>query len=122
MPSKTACCGKDIFAVAQGMTIFEMVLVILWIFLVLVNTFNNDLPVLLNQSILMSALMIYLSLELYGLMKKKTGIIIAGWCIRWLCLLFTVACIPFFLDEIIVKEILKGSGMSITSEAIKMMR
>ena len=121
MPSKTACCGKDIFAVSQGMTIFEMVLVILLMFLVLVNTFNG-LPVPLSQSLLMSALMIYLSLELYGLMKKKTGIIIAGWCIRWLCLLFTVACIPIFLDESIVKEILKGSGMSITSEAIEMMR
>ena len=122
MPSKTACCGKDIFAVAQGMTIFEMVLVILWIFLVLVNTFNNDLPVLLNQSILMSALMIYLSLELYGLMKKKTGIIIAGCIIRCLHLLIIVVGIPIFLNESIVKEIIKWSGMSITSEAIKMIR
>ena len=121
MPRKTACCGKDIFAVAQGMTIFEMVLVILWMFLVLVNTFDG-LPVSVSQSLLMSALMIYLSLELYGLMKKKTGIIIAGWFIRIGYLLIIVAGIPFFLDESIVKDILKGSGMSITSEAIEMMR
>ena len=119
MPRKTACCGKDIFAVAQGMTIFEMVLVILLMFLVLAF---NGLSIPLSQSLLMSALMIYLSLELYGLMKKKTGIIIAGWFIRIGYLLIIVAGIPFFLDESIVKDILKGSGMSITSEAIEMMR
>ena len=119
MPSKTACCGKDIFAVAQGMTIFEMVLVILLMFLVLAF---NGLSIPLSQSLLMSALIIYLSLELYGLMKKKTGIIIAGCIIRCLHLLIIVVGIPIFLNESIVKEIIKWSGMSITSEAIKMIR
>ena len=41
MPSKTACCGKDIFAVVQGMAIFDIVLAILSMFLSLVNAFTG---------------------------------------------------------------------------------
>ena len=37
MPSTTACCGKDIFTVARGMTIFEMVLTYLSLLLGVAN-------------------------------------------------------------------------------------
>ena len=37
MPSTTACCNKDIFAVARGMTIFEMVLTYLSLLLGVAN-------------------------------------------------------------------------------------
>ena len=121
MPSATACCGNDIFAVARGMTIFEMVLTVLSLFQGLLNAFNGQ-P---SQSLSTSAWIIYLSLENYGLMKKKNGIIIVGCIIRCFLVLTLVGimiAIPFFLEENMIKEILKGSGMSMTSEEIKMMR
>ena len=105
-PSTTACCGCDIFAVAQGMTLFEMALVVLSMFQSLVNAFNGQ-P---SKTFATTAWMIYLCLENYGLMKKKNGIIFVGCIIRGLQVLIVVGimiAIPFLLDKIVNLEEIK---------------
>ena len=69
--SATLCCGNNIFVVvAQGMTIFEMVFTVLLLFQSLLNAFNiqHGQP---SLPIFITVWLIYLSLENYGLMKKK---------------------------------------------------
>ena len=119
--SATLCCGNNIFVVvAQGMTIFEMVLTVLSLFQSLLNAFNiqHGQP---SLPIFITVWLMYLSLENYGLMKKKPGIIIVGCIIRCLQLLIMIS-IPFLLNESIVKEFLKANGINMTSEEFNLTR
>ena len=78
----TAWCDYDIFEVAKNLTIFEMLMLSL-------GTIISSLVVGIlkpnpTQIAIANAYMLYLSVEFYGLHKRKNGIIVLGSVVRCL--------------------------------------
>ena len=82
----TACCDNDIFEVAKNLTIFEMLMLSLGTIissLVVGIPKPNPAQIAIIFGIYF-AYMLYLSVEFYGLHKRKNGIIVLGSVVRCL--------------------------------------
>ena len=110
MSSKKICCGCDIFVFTKAFTHFEIGINFFFFFLSICNLFSNseisELSTLIEiECIWMVAWIVYLFLELYGLQKRKNGIIVIGCIIRCLVtltVLILIFAVPFgAMDKII---------------------
>ena len=108
MSSKNICCGCDIFVFTKAFTHFEIGINFFFFFLSICDLFSNsEISEPLIECIWMVAWIVYLFLELYGLQKRKDGIIVIGCIIRCLVTL-TVLILIFAVPVGVMDKIIEG--------------